>query len=116
MGITTTGMSIIAANLTGSALPTHIAIGLGSTAYASGNTALVSESDRNQINIYDLSTAKQVTMISNWAPSEISGTILKEFGTMTTGSAMLNREVLTGSMVFTGEQELQIQQTIKFFI
>ena len=116
MGITTVGMNVIAANMAGSSLPTHIAIGLGSAAYASGNTTLTSEIDRNQINTYDLGTSKQVTMIANWSPSEISGVILKEFGVMTTGSAMLNREPLNGSMVFTGEQELQIQQTFKFFI
>jgi len=34
----------------------------------------------------------------------------------TAGSQMLNREVMTGSFVFDGEQELQIQQTIIFKI
>jgi len=29
---------------------------------------------------------------------------------------MSSRNVLTGSLVFDGEQELQIQQTYKFFI
>ena len=35
---------------------------------------------------------------------------------MTICSQMLNREVLTGSLVFTGEEELQVQQTFKFYI
>ena len=55
-------------------------------------------------------------MIADWSPNDISGTIMKEFGTFTAGSAMLNREVLAGSLVFDGEQELQVQQTIKFMI
>ena len=115
-GITTKCLSILAANMAGSSLPTYIAIGIGSTAFVSGNTALVSESDRNQINTTDLSTGEEVTFISNWTPVEISGTILKEQGTFTTGSDMLARNVLAGSLVFDGESELQIQQTFKFFI
>lgn len=100
--------------MTGSALPSHIAIGNGSSTVVSGNTALLSETDRNPITSYDTSTAGQVTLIANFSASEISGTILKEFGTFTLGSVMLNREVLTGSVLFTGEEELQIQQTFKF--
>jgi len=116
MGITTNGLSVIAANMTGSALPTYIAIGIGSDVYASGNIALDAESDRNQINSTDLTTPKEVTFIANWSPQEISGTILHEFGAITTGSTLINREVLTGSLVFDGEQELQIQQTYTFNI
>lgn len=110
MGMVTGGLSVIAANMIGSALPTHIAVGIGSTAYVSGNTALVSEFDRNQIDTNDLSVNEEVTMITNWSPNDISGCILKEYGTMTAGSTLLNREVLTGSLVFDGESELQIQQ------
>lgn len=110
MGVTTTALNVIAANMAGSALATHIAIGTSGTTFASGQTALASETDRNVINEYDIGTQK-VTMIANWSPTEISGTILKEYGVMTTGSSMLNREVLTGSIVFDGESELQIQQT-----
>jgi len=116
MGITTDALNVISANLAGSAIPTHIAIGIGSATFASGNTTLDSESDRNLINEYNLSTSEEVTMIANFTVTEISGTILKEHGTMTLGSTMLTREVLTGSLVFDGGQELQIQQTIKFFI
>jgi len=117
MGITTHGLSICAAALIGSYTTNHyIGVGIGSTAYISGNTVLVSEFDRNQVDTNDLGTAEQVTMIANWAPNDISGCILKEFGTFTLGSAMLNREVLIGSLVFDGEQELQVQQVIKFVI
>jgi len=102
--------------MAGSAIPSHIAIGIGSTAFTSGDTVLENETDRNQINEYDLTANEQVTVIGNWAPLEISGTILKEYGVMTVGSSMLNREVLTGSLVFDGEQELQIQQVFKLYI
>ena len=116
MGITTTGMSIIAANMTGSSLPTHCAIGSGDTAYASGNTALANETERNAYSTSDLASAKEVTFTTDWSPVEVSGLIIKEHGMMTTGSSMLNREVLTGSLVMTGEEELQIKMTYQYFI
>jgi len=117
MGMTTAGLSICAAALGGSYNGTnYIAIGISGIAYASGNTALGSEFDRNQVDTNDLSTSEQLTMFANWSPNDISGCILKEHGVFTAGSQMLNREVLTGSLVFSGEQELQIQQTIIFKI
>ena len=116
MGMTTIGLSVIAANMAGSAVPTHTAIGISGIAYVSGNTTLGSEFDRNQIDTYDTSTPEKVIMIANWAPNDISGCILKEYGVMTTGSQMVNREVLVGSIVFDGEQELQIQQTFQIKI
>ena len=117
MGIVTGGLSVCAAALAGSYTLNHYtAVGIGSTAYVSGNTVLVSEFDRNQIDTNDLGTTEQVTFIANWAPQDISGCIMKEHGVFTIGSAMLNREVLTGSLVFDGEQELQVQQIILFKI
>ena len=118
MGITTVGLSVAAAAIAGSYTQNHYTgVGIGSTAFVSGNTVLVSEFDRNQVNTNNLTTPEEVTMITNWAPNDISGCIMKEFGTFTQiGSQMLNREVLTGSLVFTGEQELQVQQTITFVI
>ena len=117
MGITTHGLTVCAAALAGSYTENHyIAVGISGIAFASGNTILGSEFERNQIDTKDLSTAEEVTFIANWAPNDISGCIMREFGTFTVGSAMINREVLTGSLVFDGEQELQIQQTFKFVI
>ena len=115
MGITTEGLNVIAANMTGSTLPTHTAIGTSGTTFVSGDTALAVETDRNAFSSSTVGT-EQVTFTTDYTPIEMSGTILKEFGTFTTGSAMLNREVLVGSSVFDGDQELQIQQTYKFFI
>lgn len=116
MGLVTGGLSVISANMAGSSLPSKIAIGISGLAFASGQTGLGSETDRNLIVTNDLSTTEQVTFISNFSPSEISGTILREFGTFTSGNTMLDRQVLTGSLVFDGEQELQVQETFKFFI
>ena len=118
MGITTVGLSVASAALAGSYSTNHyIAVGTSSLTFASGNTALGIEFDRNQVNTNDLGTPEEVTMIANWAPNDISGCIMKEFGTFTAiGSQMMNREVLAGSLVFTGEQELQVQQTITFAI
>jgi len=114
-GITTTCLNVLSANVAGSALPAFIGIGTSDTAFTSGDTSLAAETDRNQINTTDLSTIEQVTLISNFSPPEISGTTVKEYGTFTTGSSMMNREVLTGSLVMDGTNELQIQQTFKFF-
>lgn len=117
MGMTVEGLSVCAAALGGSYINNHfIGVGIGSTTYVSGNITLVNEFDRSRIDINDLGTPEQVTMIANWSPNAISGCILKEHGIFTAGSAMLNREVLTGSLVFDGEQELQIQTTILFKI
>lgn len=117
MGTTTAGLSICAASLAGSYTSNHyIAVGTSGLTFASGNTILGSEFDRNQIDTNDLSVSEQVTMFANWSPNDISGCVMKEFGTFTAGSQMLNREVLTGSLVFDGEQECQIQNTIIFKI
>jgi hypothetical protein len=117
MGVTTIGKSVLAAALAGSYTSNHfIGVGIGSTAYASGNTALVSEFERNQVDTIDLSTAGQVTFIANWSPNDISGCVLTEHGLFTLGSALITRNVLTGSLVFDGEQELQIQKTVRFLI
>ena len=116
MGITTAGLSVFAANMTGSALATAIAIGSGTTAYVSGDTSLDNETDRANIITVDLTTPEEVTLTADWSPVDVSGLTMTEHGTMTTGSVMLNRDVLTGSIVMTGEEELQVQQTFKFFI
>ena len=116
MGITETCLSVVAANMAGSALPTHTAIGKSGLAYASGQTTLGSEFDRNAYTSADVSIGSEITFITDFSPTETSGLVLKEYGTFTTGSSMLNREVLTGSLVFTGEEELQVQQTFEFSI
>jgi len=118
MGMTTGGLSVCAAALGGSYSANHyIGVGTSGLTYASGNTALGNEFDRNQVDTNTLSVGEQVTMISNWSAFDISGCVLKEFGMFTAvGSQLINREVMAGSLVFDGEQELQIQNTILFKI
>ena len=119
VGITTQGLYVASASMGGSsAYPTHIAVGLSGLTFASGQTFLGSEIDRNQIDTIDFGTAEQVTLIANWSPTDISGAVVREVGVFNsgTGGAMSSRNVLAGSLVFDGEQELQIQQIYKFFI
>ena len=119
MGILIKGLDVISANMAGSALPSKIAIGESGLAFASGQSGLGIETDRNSIINTDLSTSAQVTFISNFSPVEMSGTIFREFGTYTSGdgaAVLIDRQVLTGSLVFDGEQELQIQESFSFFI
>ena len=116
MGLVSGALSVFAANLVGSALPSKIAIGTSGLAFDSGQSTLGIESDRNLIVDSDLTVTNQVTLISNFSAVEVSGTVLREFGTFTSGGEMLDRQVLTGSLVFDGEQELQVQETFTFFI
>lgn len=119
-GEVTVGLDVIAATTTGSNLLGvgigQMAVGAGSQTMSTSNTSLVNEFDRNQIDSIDLSTSAQSTFISNWSPLEISGLVLKEHGFTTEGSKFVAINTLTGSVVFDGEQELQIQQSLKFFI
>ena len=114
MGAVTGALDVIAANMAGSAIPLKIAIGTSGLTFASGQTTLGSEVDRNLINDADLTTSQQVTLISNFTPTEISGLSIREFGTFTSGGTMLDRQVLNGSIIFDGEQELQVQETFSF--
>ena len=116
MGLVSGALNVIAANMTGSALPYQVAIGTSGLVFNTGQTTLGSETDRNLITDNDLTVSNQVTFIANYSPSEISGTVLREFGTFTSGNTMLDRQVLAGSLVFDGEQELQVQETFKIFI
>jgi len=116
MGVTNNAKSVIAANMTGSALSTHMAVGAGSTIFSASQTTLVSEWDRNSLSSVDTATPYEVTLICDFTPVEMSGLSMREFGTFTLGSVMLNRETVTGSVVFDGEQGLQIQQTFKFYL
>ena len=116
-GILLGGLDVCSAAIAGSYDENHwIAVGTSGAAYASGNTALASEFGRQQVDTNDLTTQYQVTSTANWSPSEISGCVLKEFGLTTTGSKFASRNLLTGSLVFDGEQELQLQQTLTFFM
>jgi len=121
MTLTTDSLKMMALMMGGSgAIPSYIALGAGSTAPVSGNTALESESDRNAITSTDLTTAKEVTYTADYSASELSGTVFSEWGLFnaSTAGSMFKRETIptTGSLTFAGDLELQIQSSIRFSI
>ena len=91
-------------------IPTHIAIGTGSSTTGSMQTALLTETDRNLLTDRDVSDAREVVYISDFSSLEMSGTTLREFGLFNAGSGgiMYERDVI-GSVLFDGTNELQIQ-------
>jgi len=116
MGITNIGLQGTALVFGGSAsIPTHTAIGTGTTAFNITGTTLVAETDRNAYTNTTY-TGSEVTFVSDFSATEISGTEFTEFGLFNSGTAgtMFFREVITGSIVFAGERELQIQTAITF--
>lgn len=54
--------------------PTHMAIGTGTTAAAAGDTALVTELDRNALTS-NTSSANVLTMVGDWAAGDGTGAI-----------------------------------------
>jgi len=110
------GIETIAGAMGGSGtLPSHVAIGTGSTTVVSGQTALNTETDRNILTSLDTSVAKDVTYTADFSSSETSGTSLAEFGLFNAASAgsMFLREAI-GTDSFEGDRELQIQCTLRF--
>jgi len=116
MGLVDTGIQSIAAVMGGSgAIPTHIAIGTGSSTVATNQTALDTETDRNALTSIDLTVAKDVTYIADYSSTELSGTTMTEFGLFNaaTAGSMYMREVI-GSVAFQGDLECQIQCSLRF--
>ena len=95
--------------------PSYMAIGTGSSTVVSGDTALLTETDRNALTTVDISTANQATFVADFSSTEISGTDIYEFGLFNASSAgsMFLREVI-GSIAFIGDRELQLQTTLRF--
>jgi len=117
MGITENGLRAIAAIIGGSGLnvPSHTAIGSGTTAESVNDTTLDKEFDRNPVSSVSLSIPKNVTWITDFDSVEISGLNFTEFGLFNsgTGGNLFHREV-TGSILFEGDRELQVQSTFRF--
>ena len=119
MGILIKGLNAIAANMTGSLLPSHSAAGAGSSTFSSGDTTLLSESTRAIMSIKDTSNSGSITFTTIFEPNQISGLILKEFGTTTgsIGGNLMNREIVSGTLTaFDGEEEFHVTQTFEFYI
>ena len=106
----------IGSNLTNNFIQ-YVAIGSGSGTVAVTNVTLVAETDRNAITgSPDFDTARKVEFQADFNSVELSGTVLFEFGLLTSGPSLIGsvwqREGF-GSIVFDGTNELQILSTIE---
>jgi hypothetical protein len=75
--ITTAGRNAWVSRLAsspGTAVPTHMAIGTGTTAAAAGDTTLQTELDRNALTS-NTASANVLTMVGNWAAGDGTGAI-----------------------------------------
>jgi len=116
MSITDTGLSQIALITGGGGtVPSHIAIGTGSATLDGTETSLNTETERNLLSSIDTAIGSEITYISDFSASEISGTALTEFGLFnsSSGASMFQNEVI-GSEQFVGDRELQIQMTLRY--
>lgn len=96
--ITTAGKNATIARLAsspGTAVPTHMAIGTGTTAAAAGDTTLQTEIDRNALSSNTAST-NVLTMVGNWAAGDGTGAIT-EAGVLSasTSGTLFSRAVFT---------------------
>jgi len=96
--ITTAGRNAIVSRLAsspGTAVPTHMAIGTGTTAAAAGDTTLQTELDRNALTSNTAST-NVLTMVGNWAAGDGTGSIT-EAGVLSASSSgtLFSRAVFT---------------------
>ncbi len=97
----------------------YMGIGSGSGTVVATQSTLLNERDRNLITgSPDFSTQRKVTFQADFSPTEISGTILTEFGLTNTASgtgftgSMWQIERF-GSIVFDGTNELQVVTTLQ---
>lgn len=75
--IVTAGVTAIVARLAsspGTAVPTHMAVGTGSTAASAGQTALVTESDRNALTS-NTASGGVLTMVGDWAAGDATAAL-----------------------------------------
>ncbi len=68
------------------AVPTHMAVGTGSTAPAAGNTALGTEIDRNALTSNTRSTNVE-TLVGTWAAGDATNAAIAEAGIFNAASA-----------------------------
>ncbi len=114
--LTDDGIETIAGAIGGyGAIPSHMAIGTGSTTVTAVQTALNTEAERNVITDIDTSIAKDVIHTADFSATEMSGISLAEFGLFNAAAAgsMFLREAIATD-VFLGDRELQIQTTLRF--
>jgi hypothetical protein len=111
--ITTAGRNAIVSRLAsspGTAVPTHMAIGTGTTAAAAGDTTLQTELDRNALTSNTAST-NVLTMVGDWAAGDGTGSIT-EAGVLSasSGGTLFSRAVFTAIPKGAGDT-LQITWT-----
>jgi len=111
--ITTAGRNAIVARLAstpGTAVPTHMAIGTGTTAANAIDTTLQTELDRNALTSNTVS-ANVLTMVGNWAAGDGTGAIT-EAGVLSavTVGTLFSRAVFTAIPKAAGDT-LQITWT-----
>ena len=99
-------------------VPTYFIIGSGSGTVVASQTELIAARDRQLNTAITFPATQKVKWQGDWNSVEISGTILKEFGMITSGAA------LTGSIwsrtgfagiTFDGTNELRIEETWEVF-
>jgi hypothetical protein len=115
MVITTYGKTQIALRI-GSNIDSPVAfgIGTGSGTASVNNLVLVTEADKQDFSLVNLSGARVLTFQGDWNSVEMSGIQLSEWGIFsqsaaTTGSTW-SREAFT-PITFDGTNELQIEET-----
>lgn len=87
-------------------------IGTGSSTVQASDTALVTSSDRQTVTSITFPAVKKVNWQFDWNSSEMSGTVLSEFGLIASGGGLTgslwSRDVIP-SLTFDGTNELRIE-------
>lgn len=111
--IVTTGVQGIVDRLLASptvGVPTHAAIGTGTTAAAAGDTTLQTELDRNALTSKNRSGAV-LTMVADWAAGDGTGTITEAGIFNASSSGTLFSRVVFSAVGKTATDTLQINWT-----
>lgn len=111
--ITTAGRNAIVSRLAsspGTAVPTHMAIGTGTTAAAAGDTTLQTELDRNAVTS-NTASSNVLTVVGDWAAGDGTGAIT-EAGILSanSGGTLFSRAVFSAINKAAGDT-LQITWT-----
>ncbi len=96
----------------------YLAIGSGSGTITVATTGLLNYWDRNQFTggSVDLTTAQQMTMLTDFNSVELSGLTMRQFGVFVEASGGKAWQVeSTTATNFNGTQELQIEITWQVF-
>lgn len=90
----------------------QILIGTGSSTISSSDTELTTADDRQTATQITFPSQKKISWQFDWNSSEISGTILSEFGLITSGGGLtgsLHSINVMPNLTFDGTNELRIE-------